>query len=138
MPIHRLIIENKLHRYLTKDEVVHHKNEIKTDNRINNLLVMTKSEHRKYHSKDNLYKKGYLKYSDKKDFILELRDKGYFAKEISEMLNIPRRTIQRYCKSINKDVRNIRCIRNKKGQYLKTRPLVILNNNFINHNDGRV
>lgn len=42
---HRLIMERRLVRFLTPEEVVHHKNEIVTDNRIENLEVLTKAEH---------------------------------------------------------------------------------------------
>lgn len=48
---HRDVMEQYLGRSLTKDEVVHHINEIKTDNRIENLQVMTRIEHSRYHWK---------------------------------------------------------------------------------------
>lgn len=48
---HRAVMENHLGRLLNKDEVVHHINGNKKDNRIDNLQVMTKSEHTSYHSK---------------------------------------------------------------------------------------
>jgi hypothetical protein len=47
---HRLMGEQIIGRYLLDDEVVHHKNDIKTDNRFENLQVMTISEHMSFHS----------------------------------------------------------------------------------------
>lgn len=42
---HRVVMELQLGRYLTPDEVVHHVNETKHDNRINNLELMSHSGH---------------------------------------------------------------------------------------------
>jgi hypothetical protein len=49
---HRLVVEKHLGRYLTKDEVVHHINRIVNDNRIENLVVMSKADHVSLHSRE--------------------------------------------------------------------------------------
>lgn len=54
---HVLIIENKIGRKLYSNECVHHKNHIKTDNSINNLKLMTRSEHSRLHALENLTKR---------------------------------------------------------------------------------
>lgn len=46
---HRVVAESMLGRPLVKGEVVHHINGIKTDNRPENLQVVTQSEHCKIH-----------------------------------------------------------------------------------------
>lgn len=42
---HRLVMENKLKRLLRKEEVIHHINGVKDDNRVENLELMTRHEH---------------------------------------------------------------------------------------------
>lgn len=48
---HILVMEAHLGRYLIDDEIVHHKNQNRSDNRIENLQLMTNSEHMKHHRK---------------------------------------------------------------------------------------
>ena len=46
---HRLVAEVTLGRYVADDEVVHHVNSDKRDNRSDNLAVMTQAEHASLH-----------------------------------------------------------------------------------------
>jgi hypothetical protein len=47
---HILLAESKLGRFLHDNEVVHHLNGIRNDNRIENIVVMTRAKHAKEHN----------------------------------------------------------------------------------------
>ena len=53
---HRIVIEKFLGRPLSESEVIHHKNGVKADNRIENLEIMDQSEHAKLHQEEQKMK----------------------------------------------------------------------------------
>lgn len=55
---HRLVLEKKLGRFLKSDEVAHHVNENKLDNRSENIELMSFSEHSRLHAKEKVRKHG--------------------------------------------------------------------------------
>jgi len=44
---HRLVMANKLDRCLRKDEIIHHLNGMRQDNRLENLVIVNKHNHQK-------------------------------------------------------------------------------------------
>ena len=47
---HRYLMERHLGRKLSSKEIIHHINEDKLDNRVENLQIMSRSEHAKHHN----------------------------------------------------------------------------------------
>jgi hypothetical protein len=60
--LHTILLEREIGRYLAEDEVVHHKNHNRSDNRIENLELMKKRDHCSMHMKERYMKKGGMTY----------------------------------------------------------------------------
>lgn len=122
---HTVIIEKEIGRCMNKNEVVHHVNGIRNDNRIENLRLMTNSEHTKLHKigklasektkkllrclrKGTNFKEKHNQW--KRDITEEKINKALLVfdtqKEASKFLGIHPETLRRRIKYYNKGIKN--------------------------------
>ena len=103
-------MENHIGRKLNRNEVVHHKNGNKIDNRIENLEIMSLSEHSKIHmsgksvskeTKEKIKKSllGRPNISDRKlskenvEKILEMKKQGYSNRKLAKFFGVCPQTV---------------------------------------------
>ena len=63
---HRFIMEQHIGRKLKNDEIVHHIDGNKSNNKIENLKIKSSKEHKKIHLKDNLFSEESIKKRNKR------------------------------------------------------------------------
>lgn len=94
---HRLVMEENIGRELSREEIVHHINGDKLDNRIKNLEILTQSEHIKKHIRNNelggrvSYEKGKMRIN------CRVCNKGV----------VPNSPNQKYCKVCRKKIKYV-------------------------------
>lgn len=91
---HRLVVEKYIGRYLRTDEIVHHKDGVRSHNDIDNLQITNSKEHGSITRQEHrlrLWKNSatYALIRDYKQELREMRKKGMSHQEITDVLGVP-------------------------------------------------
>lgn len=95
---HRFVMEEFIGRSLSKNELVHHIDGNRQNNDIENLKIVTRSEHKKLHpeiGKDTQWKQ---KYFFNREELVELRKRGLSTYKIAKKYKCSQPTILRELK----------------------------------------
>ena len=101
--VSRLIMEQHLGRKLTSSEIVHHRNENPSDNHIENLEIVTRSEHKKIHDSIGICTRLKKIHVLDQGEIMGLRGRGLSFERIARLKGCNEITVRRFVRKIEKE-----------------------------------